>query len=152
MVGDIIVFNQTLLDLGKAVHDFSTHTFRVGLITSAVTPAVDTADPRWGAGGTTDFSAQQVPLGTAYAGPVALASVAFALSGANAVLDCADVVVDKDEADGFLSARWGIVYNDSAAGKNAVLAVDLGTDRTNGTGPVQITINPVGLLAVRRPA
>ena len=38
-VGDIVWFDQALLDLGKKVHDLSSDTIKLGLITSAVTPA-----------------------------------------------------------------------------------------------------------------
>ena len=37
--GDITFFHQFKVDLGNKIHDLDTDTWKVGLITSAVTPA-----------------------------------------------------------------------------------------------------------------
>lgn len=152
MKGDLIIFNQTLLDQGNGVHNLGTHTFAVGLITSAVTPAVGTPDPRWGAGGGTNYLSNQVALGTAYTGPIQVASRTFGLVGTDAVLDWADIIINKDDVQGFSNARWAIVFNNTVAGKNCLFAIDMGADTTNVTGPVQFSIDPRGMLALRRAA
>lgn len=138
--GDVTWFDQALADMAGGTHNINTggNTVRLGLITSAVTPATTTADPRWGAGGGTNFSTNQVATATAYTGPIALGSVTGALVAGQWEFDAANVTVAQD-AGGFTNARWGILYNDSAAGKNCLAWVDLGSDRSIVTGPLTIT-------------
>jgi hypothetical protein len=47
------------------------------------------------------------------------------------------VTVNQD-GSGFTNARWGIIYNDTAAGKQAVGFVDLGSDRSIQGGALTI--------------
>lgn len=124
--GDITLFDQFLLDLGKKIHNLSSDTFNLGVITDAVTPAVGTSDPRWGAGGGTNLSSNQVGTsGTAYTGPKTLASISWTLVSGKPTFRAANVTIDADAA-GFTNGRWGIIYNNTAAGKQAVGFIDLG--------------------------
>jgi hypothetical protein len=135
--GDVTWFRQTLLDLGEKVHDLSSDTYKLGLVTSTTTPTATTADPRWGAGGTTNFSSNQVGTGTAYTGPITLTSVTWTLVSNVPTFRAANVTVNQD-GSGFTNARWGIIYNDTAAGKQAVGFVDLGSDRSIQGGALTI--------------
>jgi hypothetical protein len=51
------------------------------------------------------------------------------------------VVSLAQDASGFTNGRWGILYNDTAAGKQALAYVDLGSDRSLVTGPLTIDWN-----------
>jgi hypothetical protein len=135
--GDVTWFRQTLLDLGEEIHDLSTDTYKLGLVTSATTPTATTADPRWGAGGTTNFSSNQVGTGTAYTGPITMTSVTWTLVSNVPTFRAANVTVAQD-GSGFTNARWGIIYNDTAAGKQALGFVDLGSDRSIQGGALTI--------------
>ena len=53
--GDVLYTDQYLVDVQEGIHNQETDSIRVGLVTSATTPAVTTADPRWGAGGSTNW-------------------------------------------------------------------------------------------------
>ena len=126
--GDVTWFDQALVDISKKLINLSADTIKLGLITTSTTPAATTAVPCWGAGGTTNMSTNAVATGTAWTGPVTLASVTCSLSGGKMVFDAADVSVSQD-ASGFTNARWGIIYSDTATNKNCLAFLDLGSDR-----------------------
>jgi hypothetical protein len=138
--GDIKWFAQGLLDLGNKIHDMDGDDWRVGLVTSAVTPLLSTAAPHWGGTGTTNWSSSQVPTGTGYSGPIALTSESWSLVS-NVPTFRADVVVVPQDASGFTTARWGIVYNNTDANKRAVAFIDLGTDRSIVGGSLTLDWN-----------
>jgi hypothetical protein len=146
--GDVSWFRQALLDVGLKVHNLETDTLRIGIVTSTTTPTATTADPRWGAGGTTNFSTNQVATGgTSYTGPKLLeissggaGTQTFTLVS-NVPTLRADIITLAQDAAGFTNGRWGIIYNDTAAGKNALGFVDLGSDRSLVTGQLVIDWN-----------
>lgn len=144
--GDIVWFDQALLDLGLKIHNLETDTLRLGLVTSATTPAQSTPDPRWGAGGGTNLTTNQVGTGTAYTtgGPTLQISSGgagtqtWAIVSSIPTLRADPVVIVQDASTGFTNARWGIIYNDTAAGKQAIAYVDLGTDRSIVSGSLTL--------------
>ncbi len=146
--GDFKWFAQGLHDLGNKIHDLDTDDWRMGIITTAATPAVNTSAPHWGGTGTTNFSTNQVATGgTSYTAPIVLASEAWALNATGAAMDCADITLAQD-ASGFTNARWGIVYNNTDANKRAVGFLDLGSDRSLVAGSLTITMNASGILSL----
>lgn len=146
--GDFKWFAQGLHDLGNKIHDLDTDDWRMGIITTAATPAVNTSAPHWGGTGTTNFSTNQVATGgTSYTAPIALTSEAWALNATGAAMDCADITLAQD-ASGFTNGRWGIVYNNTDANKRAVGFLDLGSDRSLVAGSLTITMNASGILAL----
>jgi hypothetical protein len=145
--GDFKWFAQGLHDLGNKIHDLDADDFRIGLVTSVVTPAVNTAGPHWAGTGTTNLATNQVATATAYTGPIALSSEAWTLTATGAALDFADVVVAQD-ASGFTNARWAIVYNNTDANKRALGYLDLGSDRSIVSGSLTLAINASGTLAL----
>lgn len=148
--GDIIAFDQFLVDVQEKLHDLETDTFKVGLITSAVTPSATTADPRWGAGGTTNFSSNQVTPGGNYAtGGPSIANNAVSLSGGAAVFDGDDISITQN-ASNPTNARWGIIYNDTDAGKRATHYIDLGTTIDLSSGNFTITWNASGIHSLNQ--
>lgn len=146
--GDFKWFAQGLHDLGNKIHDLDSDDWRMGLVTSTTTPAVNTSAPHWGGTGTTNFATNQVGTGgTSYTGPIVLTSEAWALNATGAAMDCADISLAQD-ASGFTNARWGIVYNNTDANKRAIGYVDLGSDRSIVTGSLAINMNASGILAL----
>lgn len=146
--GDIKWFAQGLHDLGNKIHDLDGDDWRLGIITSAATPAVNTAAPHWGGTGTTNFATNQVATGgTSYTGPVVLTTEAWALTASGAVMDFDNVSLAQD-ASGFTNGRWGIIYNNTDANKRAIGFADLGSDRSIVAGPLTITMNASGVLAL----
>ena len=141
--GDVKWFRRALLDLGTGVHNLSTATLRLGIVTTAVVPTVDTADPRWGAGGSTNFSTNQVATGgTSYTGPVALGTVTWTQVSNIPTLRAANVSLAQD-ASGFTNGAYGIIYNDTAAGKQALgwVEISAGGSASLVSGPIVIDWN-----------
>lgn len=62
--GDIVWFDQALLNLGEKVFDLSSDTLKLGIVKSAansgIDPAASTSDPCWGAGGSTNLDRKSV--------------------------------------------------------------------------------------------
>jgi hypothetical protein len=125
--------------------DLAGDAIKMGIVGNGVAPTVSTADPRWGSGGTTDFSVQQVGTGTAYTGPITLANVTYARSSGVTTLDADNVTVAQDAA-GFTTGYWGILYDDTVAGKYAIGFVDLGGPVSIQGGPLNINWNASGIL------
>ncbi len=135
-------FFQKALD-GVAFDINAGDTLKLGIVTSATAPTVSTTDPRWGAGGTTDFSANQVPTATAYTGPITLTTPIFTRASGVIKLDFDDVVVAQDAA-GFTTGAYGIVYDDTTAGKYAIGFIDLGGPVSIVGGALTIAWNAAG--------
>lgn len=146
--GDIVWVDQALLDLGLKIHNLDTDTLKVGLVTSSTTPTSSTADPRWGSGGSTNWSTNQVSTGgTSYTGPITLqvssgggGSQTWTIVSSVPTLR-ADAITLNQDASGFTNARWGIIYNDTAAGKQVLAYIDLGTDRSIVSGSLTLDWN-----------
>ena len=146
--GDITLFNEFKEDVGQKIHNLSSDTFKLGLVTNAVTPAASTSDPRWGAGGSTNLSSSEVTPGGNYsAGGAALATSTWSETSGTATFDAADVSIAQN-ASNPNNARWGIIYNDTSAGKEALAFLDLGgvTDLT--AGAFQVTWSASGIFSL----
>lgn len=143
--GDLKWFNSALLALGSKKIDLTSDTLKVGIVTGAVALTVNTPDPRWGAGGGTDLSANQVPLGAAYTGPVALSGVTWALVSNVPTLRAGVVTIPQDGVNGvgagFSTGHYAVIYDDTATGKPALGFVDLGGPLGNVTGPLTLDWN-----------
>lgn len=136
--GDMKWFAQGLLDLGNKIHNLSSDTLKLGIVTSATAPTVGTAAPHWGGTGTTNFATNQVSTGgTSYTGPKTLASVTWTSVSNVPTLRATDVSMAQD-ASGFTNGRYGIIYNDTDVNKRALGWVDFGSDRSLVTGSLTI--------------
>lgn len=148
--GDVIWFEQYYADVQEALHDQENNTFKMGLADATLTPAANTADPRWGAGGSTDVSANEVTAGGNYAaGGPTLPNPTVSLASGRGVFDSDDVAIAQDGANP-TDSRWGFVYNDTDAGKRCLFAVDLGsaTDLSAGAFDVAWDVNGISRLGV----
>ena len=133
-LGDFTLFNQFRLDLGLGVHDLLNNTLRVALIKGAVSSGLDplatTANPCWGAGGSTNLSTHQVATGSVYlTGGLTLVGKTFTVVSNVATLR-ASVAAWSVDASGFTNARWAILYNDTQTAKKAIGFIDLGSVRS----------------------
>lgn len=147
--GTVKWFAQGLHDLGEKIHDLSSDTFKLGIVTG-VTPAVNTAAPHWGGTGTTNYATSQVATGgTSYTGPKTLASVTWTLGATGGVFDAADITMAQD-ASGFTNGGYGIIYNDTDANKRAIAFIELSASNAASlvTGAVNITFNASGILSL----
>lgn len=140
--GDFEYFDQFYLDEGLAVHNLNANSIKWGLVTNAVIPTRSTPDPRWGTGGTTNFAAQEVtPGGNYIAGGTDLSST---FSGLPAPTHNGAVVSWAADAGNPQNASYGIMYNDTPAGKQCIAFVDLGGILDMRAGPLTLTPNASG--------
>lgn len=151
--GDFIRFNQFKLDRGKGVHDLSSDTIKWAIIKGAANGGLDptaaTADPRWGAGGTTNLSTHEVTAGGNYAANGLTAAVSWTESSGSVTLDLsasAPQLQWLQDASNPTNARWIIAYNDTAAGKQAIGYIDLGAVKDMTAGDLEYTADAVNGL------
>lgn len=118
--GTVKWFAAGLLDLGNKLHNLSSDTFRLGIVTTVTVPSVSTAAPHWGGTGTTNFLTNQVSIaGTQYTGPKTLAAVTWTQVANVPTLRATDIAMTQD-ASGFANGAWGIIYNDTDVNKRAI--------------------------------
>lgn len=133
--GDVVFFDQFLVDCMEKVHNLESDTIKLALVDSTTTPATTTAVPTWGSGGTTNFSSNEVTAGGNYtAGGAACGNPSVTLSGGAAEFDCDDPATWSQAAGNPTDARWAILYNDTSTNKSCIGYVDLGSafDMTTG--------------------
>ena len=139
--GDFVTFDRAKFDLGKKIHELATDTFNISLIKSAANGGIDptaaTADPRWGAGGTTNLLSSEVTPGGNYSTGGATLTVTWVESGGTVTWDSGDTNFGVN-ASNPTDARWGIAFNFTASGKQAIGYVDLGSDFDMTTGDLDI--------------
>lgn len=131
--GDVILFNETMLELGKGGFTWPSDTLKVGIIDNTVTPAADDPTPTW-----SDYVANEVATTGNYpANGVTLTGVTWAMVSDLAKLGAADVLILEDPS-GFTDGYWGIVYDDTHGSDHAICAVDLGGPENEQAGDVSI--------------
>lgn len=149
--GDATLFTQFLVDMGDGLHDLSSASIHIALVDNTTTPSANTADPRWGAGGTTNFSSNEVTAGGNYTAAGRNISDTspdnWTSSGTTVALDFADVTWTQN-ASNPTGAYWGIIYNESDAGKRCVGFVEVGTNLDLTTGDLSITWDSNGFLKI----
>lgn len=146
--GDITFFRKFREDVLEKRHDHETDDFKLGLITNAAAPAATDADPRWGAGGSTDLSSTQVTPGGNYStGGPSVANPVVTESGGVATFD-GDNISIAQHASNPTDARYGILYNNTDAGKRAVAFVDLGAVINLSLGAFSVTWNASGIFTL----
>ena len=143
--GDFAFFNEFLEDEGLKIHNLNTDTLKLALTDGTTTPTAATANPRWGAGGTTNFAAEEVaPVGGNYVTGGTDITNTYSESAGTGTLDGADVTWSSN-ASNPTNARWGILYNDTSTGKEAVGFLDLGSTFDMTTGDLVVTWNASGI-------
>lgn len=145
--GDVGIFDEFLNTIGKSEINLDTDSIKCGLVTSTTTPTATTADPRWGAGGTTNFSTNDLTAGGNYvAGGTDITST-YSQTGGTATFDGADLTWSQN-ASNPTNARWGILYSDTDADKKCIGWVDLGSDFNMTTGDLNINWHASGIFTL----
>jgi hypothetical protein len=129
--------------------DFDTDTIKVIVLANTFTPDTTLATTQEHLD---DISADEVTTGTAYTGAVTLATTTVTGAGAVVTFDADDVSIGADSGGGFTDARYVVFYKDSgAAATSPLIAVgDLGSDRANTTGSIDLTWSASGILTWTR--
>ena len=141
--GDLTMFEEFSLDIGKKVHDLSSDTIKLGIIDNTVAPTASVLTPSWA-----DYSANEVSTAGNYtANGETLASVTYTEAGGVSTLDATNVTIAQD-ASGFTDAYWAIVYNDTATSDEAIAFIELDGPVSEVTGNVNINFNASGITTV----
>jgi len=146
--GDVVFYEQFYVDVQEGIHNLETDTIKLGLVTSTYTPTAADADPRWGAGGTTNTSTNEVTAGGNYpAGGLSVANPSVTLVSGQGEFNADDVSATQN-ASNPTDARWGVIYNDTALGKQAIGYLDLGAviDLSAGDFSVQWDLNGISRM------
>ena len=142
--GDVEVFHDLTDDLWNAVHDVSgPDDFRLAYVSNAQAVNVADALPHFGGTGrTTDYSGSELTGGAVSAGGTVLTSEAFTGNGTGGFWTTAQVSVAVNGANPS-TVRWGILYNNTPAGKPVIAYLDFG-GITDLAGGLTININALG--------
>ena len=126
------VYNQQFTSLGAL---WNSNTIKLAFINSSTTPSVTDSDPRWGTGGTQNYSTNEVSGGNCTAGGVTISGTAVASPASGVIkLNATNPVLIASHASNPTTARWGIIYDSTDTGKHVIGYLDLGadTDLTSG--------------------
>ena len=143
--GDVEVFDSFIQYSfeGNAENPFdlgaTPDTLKCAIVNNSTVPATTTADPCWGAGGTTNFATNEQSGGSFTAGGLALSSPAVTDAAGVIQLDFGDPATWTKNASNPTTCFWGIIYSDTATNKNCIGYVDLGGSFDATTGDLTIT-------------
>lgn len=141
--GDLTVFEEFSLELGKGTFDFTSDTIKVGLIDNTSAPTAADATPVWG-----DYSGNEVS-GTGYtAGGATLSGVTYTEASGVATLDDTGNVTWSQNGAGPTDIYYAVVYDDDAASDEAICFIDMGGPVSLQDGDVSITWNASGIVTV----
>ena len=141
--GDVVVFDEAkakMLDGDWA----STDHFYLAICDDTVTPAADTATPTLG-----DFT-EVGAAGTYTAGGTDLGALADLVTEAAGTMtfDSATNPTWAQDASNDADAYWGIIYNYTDAGNDALAFVDLGGPVDMTAGDLTVTWNASGIFTI----
>lgn len=142
--GDVTLFEEFVDQLGEEIHNFPSDTLKLGIIDNTVTPLASDATPAWA-----NYSANEVSTAGGYvADGITLTGVTWTEADGTATLDDTGNVSLAQNASGFTDGYWGILYNATAVGGNAIGFVDLGGPASEQAGPINVTWGASGILTV----
>jgi hypothetical protein len=142
--GDVTVFNEAkgyLIDGGWEAAD----SIKCAVVTNAVAPTAATVTPQLA-----DFT-EVSAAGTYTAGGAVLDTLGtmVTVTGAEMKFDSGTNPTWAQDASNGTDARWGIIYNVTQAGNNAIAFVELGAADVDMTaGDLTITWNASGIFTI----
>ncbi len=140
-VGDVVVFDEGKLALLNGTHDLDTHAFKLAILDNTTTPV---------AADTTPVLADYTEIGTAgtyVAGGTAL-TVSLTEAAGTVTFDFTNNPTWAQNASNDVDAYWGLIYNSTNAGKEAIGFVDLGGPVDMSAGSLTVTWNASGFFTL----
>ncbi len=146
--GTNLTFQEFILDIGNGVHDLSSDTIKVALL-SAI-PTITDANPSYG-----DWT--ECSNGGSYTtGGETLTGVTWSRSGNVSTLDATLNPSWAAAASSPTDIRAAVIYNDTSAGKEAIAFLDMTADGSTPlsmvSGPISITWGASGIATGTRTA
>lgn len=144
--GNFTVLNIAKLKLLNGVHDLDTHVYKMALCTSTqaldATFAGTSTDARYA-----DLTAQ-VANGNGYTTGGKTLTMSVSRATGTITVDCND----QSWTAATFSAKYAVIYNDTATNKDILGVVDLettvGTGLSPSNGTLDVTINAAGLFTL----
>jgi hypothetical protein len=138
-VGSFVLFDQFVRDFGLGVHNLSTATVRLGIITDAAPPLAEDSPANWGA-----YSANQISTVAGYTGPIALTKE-WIETGGTGTFRATSVTLPRGEGGQTEVNAYGIIFNDTAAEDPAIGFLELGdVDFDKASFVIRFGAAPVG--------
>lgn len=128
--GDIKVSAKFVSNMSKTglAALWATNVIKMGIMTNAVVPGITDSDPRWGVGGTQNYSTAEVTPGGNYAaGGITLTGPTSTLAGAVTSLNATSPISLAALAANPTGAYWGAFYDSTSVGKEVFGFIELGT-------------------------
>lgn len=143
--GDVVVFNAALAKMLDGDWASTDH-FYLAICDNTAAPAADTATPVLG-----DFT-EVGNSGTYTTGGTDLGTLAdlVSVSSTTMTFDSATNPTWAQDASNDTDAYWGIIYNYTDAGKDAVAYVDLGGPVDMTAGDLTVTWNASGIFTIAK--
>ena len=139
--GDVTVFDEAKLALLNGTHDLDTHSFKLALCDNTVAPTAATATPVLA-----DFT--QVGVAGSYISGGTALTITLTEAGGTVTYDATNNPTWAQNASNDVDAYWGILYNDTNAGKEAIAFVDLGGPVDMTAGDLTVTWNASGIFTL----
>ena len=140
-LGDVVVFDEAKLAMLDGTHNMGSDTFKCAVLDNTVTPA---------AGDTTPVLADYTEVGAAgtyVAGGIALTIILSEAAGV-VTFDSSVNPSWAQDASNDVDAHWGLIYNDTNVGKEAIAFVDLAGPFDMSGGSLTITWNATGIFTL----
>lgn len=139
--GDVVFFDQWMVDVAEALMDHETGVFYMALVNNTSPPVVTDTIPHWNGTGTKNLQTNEVTpkTGNYAADGKILNNPSVALVAGDAEIDFDDPGVWAQNASNPTNAYWAVIYN-NAATKHAVGFIDLGGLFNMTTGDLTITL------------
>ena len=149
--GQWTTFNHALELIGAGTIKPKSDTFKMAFINSTLTLDATTAVPCWGAGGTTNLSTYECSpaTGNYVAGGITLTSVTWVETTGVTAFDSDDVTVAQTALNP-TDCRWGVVYSDTSATKDALGFIDLDGITDFAVGGFSFTVPVGGYFSIAR--
>ena len=131
-------FNAFGQRLGDGTIDLDGHVIKACLLTSAYAPTATHTQY-------SDISGSEVANGNGYAtGGKALTGVTWTRTGGTSKLDADDVVWPAAT----LTARYAVLYDDTAPNKDLILLIDFLADKSPSNGDLSLIFNAAGIFTL----
>jgi hypothetical protein len=146
--GNFTVFNIAKLKLVNGTHDLDTHTFKMVLCANSqaidATFAGSSANARYA-----DLTGEVAANGTnGYTTGGKTLTMSVSRSGANVAVDCDD----QSWTGATITAKYAVIFNDTAANDDLLGFCDLETGNATGisatSGTIAVNINASGLFTL----
>lgn len=119
--GSVVIFEEHTLAVGTKLHNYDTDTHKISI--HSALPATDTATPSYA-----DFTGTEMANGNGYTTAGEAATCAYTEAGGTGTFALSSAVTWTQNASGFTTGKYAILYSVTAASSDAIGSIDLTAD------------------------